>query len=116
MPAPKSLSGQKLELTPWPQTKAACLSAPRPWPAQHAVFRAIENGYALVRQASNGLAMTVDDEGNVLAATDYYTTDQQTMIASVPMRGVWTVYAHVGDLFVWLCLAGWLFLVGFAVF
>ena len=87
-----------------------------PWHTQHAVFRAIENGYALVRQASNGLAMTVDDEGNVLAATDYYTTDQQTMIASVPMRGVWTIYAHVGDLFVWLCLAGWLFLVGFAVF
>jgi apolipoprotein N-acyltransferase len=87
-----------------------------PWHTQHAVFRAIENGYALVRQASNSLAMTVDDEGNVLAATDYYTTNQQTMIASVPVKGVWTIYAHVGDLFAWLCLAGWLFLVGFAAF
>ena len=87
-----------------------------PWHTQHAVFRAIENGYALVRQASNGLAMTVDDEGNVLAATDYYTTDQQTMIASVPVKGVWTIYAHVGDLFAWLCIAGMLFLVGFAAF
>jgi len=87
-----------------------------PWHTQHAVFRAIENGYALVRQASNGLAMTVDDEGQVLAATDYYTTDQQTMIASVPVKGVWTIYAHVGDLFAWLCIAGMLFLVGFAAF
>src|SRR6266700_4053989 len=87
-----------------------------PWHTQHAVFRAIENGYALVRQASNRLAMTVDDEGQVLAATDYYTTDQQTMIASVPVKGVWTIYAHVGDLFAWLCIAGMLFLVGFAAF
>ena len=87
-----------------------------PWHTQHAIFRAIENGYALVRQASNGLAMTVDDEGQVLAATDYYTTDQQTMIASVPVKGVWTIYAHVGDLFAWLCIAGMLFLVGFAAF
>jgi len=87
-----------------------------PWHTQHAVFRAIENGYSLVRQASNGLAMTVDYQGNVLAATDYFTTNQQTMIASVPVKGVWTIYAYVGDLFAWLCLAGMLFLVGFAAF
>ncbi len=59
--------------------------------------------------------MTVDYEGNVLAATDYFTT-QQTMIASVPVKGTWTMYAHVGDLFAWLCLAGLLFLVGFTAF
>jgi apolipoprotein N-acyltransferase len=87
-----------------------------PWHTQHAVFRAIENGYSLVRPTSNGLAMTVDYEGNVLAATDYFTTEQQTMIASVPVKGVWTIYAHVGDLFAWLCLAALLFLVGFAAF
>jgi len=87
-----------------------------PWHTQHAVFRAIENGYSLVRQASNGLAMTVDYQGNVLTATDYYTTEQQTMIASVPVKGVWTIYAHVGDLFAWLCIAGMLFLAGFATF
>src|SRR6266567_3696880 len=86
-----------------------------PWHTQHAIFRAIENGYSLVRPTSNGLAMTVDYEGNVLAATDYFTT-QQTMIASVPVKGTWTMYAHVGDLFAWLCLAGWLFLAGFVAF
>src|SRR5712692_5432132 len=86
-----------------------------PWHTQHAVFRAIENGYALVRPTSNGLAMTVDYEGNVLAATDYFTT-QQTMIASVPVKGTWTMYAHVGDLFAWLCIAGMLFLAEFVAF
>ncbi len=86
-----------------------------PWHTQHAIFRAIENGYSLVRPTSNGLAMTVDYEGNVLAATDYFTT-QQTMIASVPVKGTWTIYAHVGDLFAWLCSAGMLFLAGFVAF
>ncbi len=69
----------------------------------------------MVRPTSNGLAMTVDYEGNVLAATDYFTT-QQTMIASVPVKGTWTIYAHVGDLFAWLCSAGMLFLAEFVAF
>lgn len=87
-----------------------------PWHTQHAVFRAIENGYSLVRQTSNGLAMTVDYQGHVLAATDFFTTDQQTMIAFVPVKGVWTIYSVVGDLFAWLCLAGLLALGGSVIF
>lgn len=83
-----------------------------PWHAQHATFRAIEDGYSLVRQTSHGLAMTVDYQGHVLAATDYFTTDPQAMIALVPTKGAWTLYAHVGDLFTWLCIAGLLLLAG----
>jgi apolipoprotein N-acyltransferase len=49
-----------------------------PYDTQVATFRAIENGYALVRQASHGLAMTVDDEGQVLAATDAFTTEPRS--------------------------------------
>ncbi|GHO99824.1 apolipoprotein N-acyltransferase [Reticulibacter mediterranei] len=86
-----------------------------PWHSQNATFRAIENGYSLVRQASNGLAITIDDEGYVLAATDYFTTDQQTMIAYVPVKGTWTLYSRVGDLFAWLCLAEVLALAGMGV-
>ncbi|HEY0755085.1 MAG TPA: hypothetical protein VGD98_14095 [Ktedonobacteraceae bacterium] len=62
------------------------------------------------------LIMAVDDEGHTLAASDYFTTDQQTMIAYVPTQGVWTLYAHVGDLFTWLCIAGLLLVGGFAAF
>jgi hypothetical protein len=62
-----------------------------PYNTQLQTFRAIEHGYSLVRQTSNGLAMAVDYEGNVLAASDYFTTDQQTMVASVPTRGVRTI-------------------------
>ncbi|WP_165422892.1 nitrilase-related carbon-nitrogen hydrolase [Ktedonosporobacter rubrisoli] len=82
-----------------------------PWHTQNATFRAIEDGYSVVRQTSNGLAMSVDYQGHVLAATDYFTTDAQTMIAYVPREGALTIYPFIGDLFVWLCIAG-LFLLG----
>ena len=86
-----------------------------PLHTQMATFRAIENGFSLVRQASNGLAMAVDYEGNVLAASDYFTTDPQVMVAYVPMQGVHTIYATIGDLFAWLSLAGLVVLIGVAL-
>jgi apolipoprotein N-acyltransferase len=78
-------------------------------------LRAIEYGYSLVRQASGDVAMTVDDQGRVLAATDYHMTDQQTMVAYVPIKGTWTIYGLVGDLFTWLCITGLLTLTVLAV-
>ena len=86
-----------------------------PYHTQVTTFRAIENGYSLVRQASNSLAMTVDYEGHVLSASDYYTTNPQVMVASVPMQGVRTIYATIGDLFAWLSMAGLVVLIGFAL-
>ncbi len=86
-----------------------------PFHAQHATFRAIENGFSLVRQASRGLALATDYEGRVLAAADYYTTDQQVLVAYVPTHGVPTIYAAIGDLFAWLCVGGLLALTGWAI-
>lgn len=83
--------------------------------AQDATFRAIENGFSLVRQSSKGLSIAVDYEGRVLAASDYFTTDQQVMVAYVPLHGVRTIYAAVGDLFAWLCILGLLALSGLAI-
>jgi apolipoprotein N-acyltransferase len=86
-----------------------------PLHTQMATFRAIENGFSLVRQASHGLAMTVDYEGQVLGASDYFTRDPQVMVAYVPMQGVRTIYATIGDLFAWLSVAGLVALIGVAI-
>lgn len=86
-----------------------------PYHTQIATFRAIENGFSEVRQASKGLSMAVDYEGHVLSASDYYTTDQQVIVAYVPMHGVRTIYATVGDLFAWLCIIGLVALTGLAI-
>jgi apolipoprotein N-acyltransferase len=50
--------------------------------------------------------MTVDAEGRVLAASDYYASDPQVMVADVPVHGVRTIYAAISDMFVWLSLLG----------
>ncbi len=75
------------------------------WAPQDSSFRAIEYGYSLVRPAGWDLGMIFDAQGRVLATSDYYTTNQQIVVAFVPMKGTWTVYGLVGDLFVWLCMA-----------
>jgi len=79
---------------------------------QKATLRAIENGDSLVRQDTKGLAQVVDLQGHVLAASDYFTTDQQTMVAYVPAQGERTIYAMVGDVFAWLSVAALAVLIG----
>jgi apolipoprotein N-acyltransferase len=86
-----------------------------PQHAQRAAFRAIENGFSLVRESSNGLSTAVDYDGRVLAATDYFHTNQHVLVAYVPEHGTRTIYATIGDLFAWLSAIGLLALIGLAV-
>ena len=86
-----------------------------PYHTQMTAFSAIETGASQVSQADKGLSVAVDYEGHVLAATDFFTTDPQVMVAYVPMQGVHTIYATIGDLFAWLSIAGLVLLIGFAV-
>jgi len=80
-----------------------------------ATFRAVENGYSLLRPASDGLALAVDYHGRVRGAVDYFTTaDRQILTADLPTHGVRTVYARIGDLFAWLCLAALLAMLAIA--
>ncbi len=86
-----------------------------PLATQMVTFRAIENGFSLITQSHQGLSIAVDYEGHVLSATDYFTTDPQVMVAYVPMQGVHTIYATIGDLFAWLSIAGLVVLIGVAL-
>lgn len=73
--------------------------------AERATLRSVEYGYAQVRQSANGLSTTIDHQGRVLAMSDHFTTDRQTMIAEVPVQPrTATVYSAIGDVFAWLCL------------
>jgi apolipoprotein N-acyltransferase len=83
--------------------------------SQMATFRAIENGYSLVRPTSNGLSLAVDYEGRVVGAADFFTTDQQVVVATLPMHGVYTIYTTIGDLFAWLSIGGLLALIGVVI-
>ena len=79
-----------------------------------ATYRAIENGFSLVRPTGEGLSTITDYEGRLLGSQNYFTTSDGIMITSVPTRGVTTVYSRIGDLFAYLCVAGLVFLTGWA--
>jgi apolipoprotein N-acyltransferase len=66
-----------------------------------AVFRAVENGVSLVRQAKNGLSIATDPYGRTLATMNHFTASERLMIAQVPTTGVTTVHSVIGDLFAW---------------
>jgi apolipoprotein N-acyltransferase len=78
-----------------------------PWPTYVTAARAVELGASVIRHTSDGRSMAVDYQGRVLSSMDHFTTPdgQRVMVSHVPVRGVVTPYARVGDLFSWICVA-----------
>lgn len=83
---------------------------------QMAAFRAVENGAALVRPARWGTSLAVDAYGRTLASMDHFAAQDRVMVAQVPIQGVPTLYAALGDAFGWLCVAGLIASIAIAVF
>lgn len=65
-------------------------------------FRGIEGGYSIVSQVNKGVSAAMDYRGNVLAYQDFFTTDEQIMIADIPTKGRSTIYTFLGDWFIYL--------------
>jgi apolipoprotein N-acyltransferase len=76
-----------------------------------ASFRAVEQGFNLVRQSNGGLSAAYDYQGRLLASMDEYHSADLTLIAELPTQGVRTVYSRLGDWFAWLCIMAVLCLV-----
>lgn len=75
-----------------------------PLHTQMASFRAIEQGFNLVRHTSHGLSAAYDYEGRQLARMDHFATEDRVLIAHVPASGTRTVYSVLGDWFGWSCI------------
>jgi apolipoprotein N-acyltransferase len=86
-----------------------------PTSTEKVTFRAIEHGYSLIRCTGDGLSIAVDPYGRTLSALTYFNTDEHIMISDVPMKGVTTIYSQIGDLFAWLCVAGFVIIIAWVV-
>ena len=80
------------------------------WHARMAAFRAVENGFSLVRPTVEGVSLATDPYGRILASMDYFKASDRVLVVQVPNHRVRTVYAAVGNLFGWLAVAGFVIL------
>jgi len=86
-----------------------------PTHTEMASFRAIEQGFNLVRQTRLGLSAAYDYQGRQLAAMDHFRTADYTLVADVPTQGTRTLYGRWGDWFAWLCIAAFWVVFGAAI-
>jgi len=84
-----------------------------PYHTYVASFRAIEQGFNLVRAASRGLSASFNYKGQVISSQNYFTTNDVILYSDVPMKGQSTVYSIIGDLFAWFSI---LFFVSLSIF
>ncbi|MCA9919784.1 MAG: hypothetical protein KC445_17630 [Anaerolineales bacterium] len=68
-----------------------------PMHAEMAVFRAIENGAAVIRQTDEGLSIVVDGYGRTLATGEGLVADGNYLLVDVPTSSPTTIYPVVGD-------------------
>jgi apolipoprotein N-acyltransferase len=69
--------------------------------ARMAIMRGVEDGFAIVRSASEGLLTVSDATGRVIARKSAASSGMTVLIAAVPLGAGPTLYARMGDIFPW---------------
>lgn len=82
-----------------------------PLHTQMGIFRAIENGCALVKATGEGLSVAVDCQGRILSTLDFWNTNDKVMFSHVPTKNITTIYGLIGDSFAWMCILGYVALI-----
>jgi len=70
-----------------------------------AIMRGVESGFAIARSARRGALTLSDARGRVLAETTSASAPVATVLATVPLERVETIYSRLGDWFAWLSVA-----------
>ena len=70
-----------------------------------AIMRGVENGFALVRAANEGLVTASDAQGRLIASKMDMPTGLTMVVADLPLGPGPTLYTRTGDIFPWLCVA-----------
>lgn len=78
-------------------------------------FRAIEQGFNLVRAASKGLSASFNYKGQLINSLDYFKSDDLIFYSDVSTKGERTVYSKAGDYFAWLCILFFIIISGIVI-
>lgn len=70
-----------------------------------AAFRAVEQGYSILRSTRAGLSAAIDPAGVLVARMSSFDRNDRMMIAQLPIDPSRTLYSIIGDLWVYLCIA-----------
>lgn len=70
-----------------------------------AAFRAVEQGHSILRSTRYGLSAAITPYGEFTAQMSSFDQNDKIMIAHLPVQGIRTLYAVVGDIWVYLCIA-----------
>jgi apolipoprotein N-acyltransferase len=71
--------------------------------ARMAVMRGVENGFALVRAANQGLVTASDAQGRMVASKTVAASGTSMIVARLPLGPGPTIYTRIGDVFPVLC-------------
>ena len=69
--------------------------------ARMAIMRGVENGFAIVRAANEGLLTASDAEGRLIAQKSAASSGKTVLIAAIPLEPDNTLYTRIGDTFAW---------------
>ena len=73
--------------------------------ARISLMRGVENGFAVLRSAFDGLETISDAQGRILASAPTTRAGMVAIVADVPLGPGPTLYTRIGDVFAWLCVA-----------
>src|SRR5436309_12861284 len=80
--------------------------------ARMAILRGVESGFALARAARNGLLTLSDNRGRILAETSTAPGRFVSLTGKMNVAREGTFYTRAGDWFAWVCVAGFVVLLG----
>ena len=69
-------------------------------------YRAIENGFTLLRPTGSGLSAIIDDHGRLVLSQDYSRLPSGILFADLPLHATPTLYSRIGDWLAYLSTAG----------
>jgi len=75
-----------------------------PYHGNMARVGAIENGVSVLRPVSGATSMACDHYGRIVAQRDFYDNETKVLTAYLPVTGVTTLYAVLGDWFAYACM------------